>query len=236
MEHSFRINIRKEHSTPALRRSCGIASFGQSTPSASGMCCVIFCVFFLKKKRFGCRMPLFLFIFHIFYNISTFISHLYAIYNTFIHRHSLGPLFISSLLESSVGRPSLWCRAENRTYSKPTRYQLSHAAPLILRIIIIPHFPFRVCWGMKICQMKRSFSVDSTLLLPQSSKVIRDDCRYYNCLLCEYFHLKYSLFLCRPDLTRNLLLYAQKAYLNMTNFCASVPVLIRHSQSYCILS
>ncbi len=71
-----------------------------------------------KKKhclRFGGRiaMPLFLFIFHIFYNIHTFIqSHSH---NTFIRRHSLGPLSISSSLESSVGRPSLWCRAENRT-------------------------------------------------------------------------------------------------------------------------
>ncbi len=32
---------------------------------------------------------------------------------------------------SSVGRPSLWCREWNSglPYSKPTRYQLSHAAP-----------------------------------------------------------------------------------------------------------
>ncbi len=46
-------------------------------------------------------------------HIHTFIqSHSY---NTFIHRHLLGPLSISSLLESSVGRPSLWCRAEKRT-------------------------------------------------------------------------------------------------------------------------
>ncbi len=44
--------------------------------------------------------------------VHTFISHSS---NTYIHRHSLGPLSISSLLESSVGRPSLWCRAENRT-------------------------------------------------------------------------------------------------------------------------
>ncbi len=53
-------------------------------------------------------------------------------YHTFIHRHSRGPLSISSSLESSGGRPSRWCRAENRTracYIKPTRYQLSHAAP-----------------------------------------------------------------------------------------------------------
>ncbi len=57
-------------------------------------------------------MPLFLFIFHIFYNIHTLSSHSY---NTFICCHSLGPLSISSSLESSVGRPSLWCRAENRT-------------------------------------------------------------------------------------------------------------------------
>ncbi len=62
-------------------------------------------------------MPLFLFIFNIFYNMHTFISHSY---NTFIHRHLLGPLSISSLLESSVGRPSLWCRALQQADALPT--------------------------------------------------------------------------------------------------------------------
>ncbi len=87
-------------------------------------------------------MPLFLFIFHILY-IHTFIhSHSY---NTFIHRHSLGPLPISSSLVSSVGKTTLWCRAENRTraclsasrratnwatahHIEPRRTRLSHAA------------------------------------------------------------------------------------------------------------
>ncbi len=82
----------------------------------------------VQKIKVGGRMPLFLFIFHIcFTYIRTFIqSHSY---NTFIHRHSLGPLSISSSLESSVGRPSLWCRAENRTRACLTRYLLSHATP-----------------------------------------------------------------------------------------------------------
>ncbi len=57
-------------------------------------------------------MPLFLFIF-IFYNIHTFIQP--HSYNTFIHCHSLRPLSISSSLVCSVGKTSLWCRAENRT-------------------------------------------------------------------------------------------------------------------------
>ncbi len=52
-------------------------------------------------------------LFFIFYNLHTFIqSHSY---NTFIHRHSLRPLSISSSLLCSVGKTSLWCRAENRT-------------------------------------------------------------------------------------------------------------------------
>ncbi len=88
---------------------------------------------------FGGRIPLFLFIFHFFITyIHTFIqSHSY---NTFIHRHSLEPLSISSSLESSVGRPSLWCRAENQTRACLTgsqhatnwatpHHKLSHAAP-----------------------------------------------------------------------------------------------------------
>ncbi len=75
-------------------------------------------------------------IFIFFDNIHTFISYSY---NTFIHRHSLGPLSISSLLESLVGRPSLWCRAENRTRACltasrratnwATQHHVSHAAP-----------------------------------------------------------------------------------------------------------
>jgi hypothetical protein len=51
-------------------------------------------------------------LFFIFYKIHTFIqSHSY---NTFIHRHLLRPLSISSSLVCSVGNTSLWCRAENR--------------------------------------------------------------------------------------------------------------------------
>ncbi len=49
------------------------------------------------------------------YNIHTFIqSHSHS-YNTFIHRHLLRPLSISSSLVCSVGNISLRCRAENRT-------------------------------------------------------------------------------------------------------------------------
>jgi hypothetical protein len=68
---------------------------------------------FSKGLVAGCHT--FLFIFHIFFitYIHTFIQSHSC--NTFILRHSLGPLSISSSLESSVGRPSLWCRAENRT-------------------------------------------------------------------------------------------------------------------------
>ncbi len=36
-------------------------------------------------------------------------------HNTFIRLHSLKPLSISSSLVCSVGKTSLWCRAENRT-------------------------------------------------------------------------------------------------------------------------
>ncbi len=51
--------------------------------------------------------------FSYFYDIHTFIqSHSY---NTFIHRHSLRPVSISSSLVCSVGKTSLWCRTENRT-------------------------------------------------------------------------------------------------------------------------
>ncbi len=63
------------------------------------------------------------------YIIHTFVqSHLY---NTFIRRHSLGPLSISSSLESSVGRPSPWFRAENQTWACLTasRRDTNWAAP-----------------------------------------------------------------------------------------------------------
>jgi hypothetical protein len=50
-------------------------------------------------------------LFFIFYNIHTFIQS----YNTFIHPHSLRPLSISSWHLCSVGKTSLWYRAENRT-------------------------------------------------------------------------------------------------------------------------
>ncbi len=56
-------------------------------------------------------------LFFIFYNIHTFQSHSY---NTFIRRHLPRPLSISSSLESSVGKISLWCRAENRTWALPS--------------------------------------------------------------------------------------------------------------------
>ncbi len=56
-------------------------------------------------------------LFFIFYNIHTFIqSHSYT---TFIRRHSPGPLSIPSSHLSSVGKTSLWCRAENLT--RPSR-------------------------------------------------------------------------------------------------------------------
>ena len=54
--------------------------------------------------------------------------------NTFIHRHLLRPLSISSSLVCSVGKHlPVVPRRESTSglpYSKPTRYQLSHAAPL----------------------------------------------------------------------------------------------------------
>jgi hypothetical protein len=57
-----------------------------------------------RIHRFGGRMPLFLFIYHIFFNIHTFISHSY---NTFT-RH---------------GRPTLPCGAEPRTELGPALQQ-----------------------------------------------------------------------------------------------------------------
>jgi hypothetical protein len=69
-------------------------------------------IFFFKGLVAGCHSFCLFFIFFVTYIHSFIQSHSY---NTFIHHHSLGPLSISSSLESSVGRSSLWCRAENRT-------------------------------------------------------------------------------------------------------------------------
>ncbi len=105
-------------------------------------------------------------LFFIFYNIHTFIqSHSF---NPIILRHSLRPLSISSLLVCSVGNhlPVVPSRESNSglPYSKPTRYQLSHAAPyycckrailcLASSKILTPHPPLRpasactprLCW------------------------------------------------------------------------------------------
>ncbi len=77
---------------------------------------------FISEKWFKC-------LFFIFYNIQTFIHSI-----TFFHRHSLRPLSISSSLVCSVGKhpPVVPSRESNSglPYSKPTRYHLSHAAPL----------------------------------------------------------------------------------------------------------
>ncbi len=53
---------------------------------------------------------------HSFYLFWFFITYIHSFnHNTFIHRHSLKPLSISSSLVCSVGETSLWGRAENRT-------------------------------------------------------------------------------------------------------------------------
>ncbi len=49
----------------------------------------------------------------VYFDFITFIHSLN--HNTFIRRHSLKLLSISSSLVCSVGKTSLWCRAENRT-------------------------------------------------------------------------------------------------------------------------
>ncbi len=73
--------------------------------------------------------------FFVFVYFSYFIAFIQShLFNTFIRCHSPRSLSIYSSLVSSVGKTSLCrCWAENRTrglpYSKPTRYQLSHAAP-----------------------------------------------------------------------------------------------------------
>ncbi len=88
-------------------------------------------------------MPLFFVYFWFFF----FITYIHSFnHNTFIRRHSLKPLSISSSLVCSVGKASLWCRAENWTracltanrraanwatphHAEPRRTILSHAAP-----------------------------------------------------------------------------------------------------------
>ncbi len=79
---------------------------------------------FFKGLVAGCHSFYLFFIFFLTY-IHSFHMH------TIIHRHSLAPLSISSLLESSVGRPSLWCRAKNRTWACLTasRHATNWATP-----------------------------------------------------------------------------------------------------------
>ncbi len=69
-----------------------------------------FGIFFFKGLVAGCHSFLFIFIFFITYRRS--FNH-----NTFIRLHLLKPLSISSSLVCSVGKTSLWCRAENRTWA-----------------------------------------------------------------------------------------------------------------------
>ncbi len=76
---------------------------------------------------FGGMMSLFLFNFHIFYNIHTYIHTIHSSFairwglSPFLHRWfaQLGNLLVVPGRESNSGLP----------YSKPTRYQLSQAAP-----------------------------------------------------------------------------------------------------------
>jgi hypothetical protein len=95
---------------------------------------------FFKGLMAGC---------HSFYLFWFFITYIHSFnHNTFIRRHSLKPLSISSSPVCSVGETSLWGRAENRTrdcltasrraanwatpphLTEPRRpIQLSHAAP-----------------------------------------------------------------------------------------------------------
>jgi hypothetical protein len=60
---------------------------------------------------------------------SYFITYIHSShsYNTFVHRHSLRLLSISSLLVCSVGNTSLWCCTAEPRFSISTI--LSHAAP-----------------------------------------------------------------------------------------------------------
>ncbi len=82
-------------------------------------------------------------------------------YNTFIRHHSPGLLSISSSLVGSVGKnlPLVPSRESNSglPYSKPTRYQLSHAAPFFG----LSHL--RYIWGVlmvgwHILEIKDNFS------------------------------------------------------------------------------
>ncbi len=77
-------------------------------------------------------MPLFLFIFHILYNIHTFIqSFIQYIYPSPFAGASLHLLIAWKLSGKTL--PVVPSRESNSglSYSKPTRYQLSHAAPYI---------------------------------------------------------------------------------------------------------
>jgi hypothetical protein len=89
-----------------------------------------FFFFFFKGLVAGCHSFLFYFSYFITY-IHSFIQS--RSYNTFNHRHLLRPLSISSSLVCSVGKhlPVVPSRESNSglPYSKPTGYQLSHAAP-----------------------------------------------------------------------------------------------------------
>ncbi len=106
-------------------------------------------------------MPLFLFIFD-------FITYIHSFnHYTFIRRHSLKLLSISSSLVCSVGKTSLCCRESNSglPYSKPTRCQLSHTAPLpsthyiITLTIIIAVWPMVVrFWSQKRLEFVRQSS------------------------------------------------------------------------------
>jgi hypothetical protein len=71
---------------------------------------------------------------HSFLHIFLFIQYSRYIHTSFIHTHSLRPISMSSQLSAQWANPP-W-GAETRfelglPYSKPARYQLSHAAPLV---------------------------------------------------------------------------------------------------------
>ncbi len=113
-------------------------------------------------------MPLFLFIFHIFITyIHTFIqSHSY---NTFIRRHSLRPLSISSSLVSSVGEPP--CGAKPRIELGPA-FQQADSLPTEPRrtIKLGSVFNVHLCWiglfekifiSWLAMSNQRSFKIDS---------------------------------------------------------------------------
>ncbi len=80
---------------------------------------------------------------HSFCLFSYFLTYMHSFnHSTFICRHSLKPLSISSSLVCSVGKTSLWCRAKkNQTQACHTasRRELSHAAPLKFCIMQAVH-------------------------------------------------------------------------------------------------